>query len=180
MVPCSIHWNRRVQADISSSPTGHFNIIDLVHMEMLIVGNTGPLTTRSTLMALRDWTDEGRLHQASGNRFVFRSRCGLRHWVPSFLMSFPPRTRFWHSMICCKAGVYLFPKPFDQKVAKVLSADPAEVVGHRNETPPWRMGCNQVMVSLLMFLSKSVCHILHCSAAHPVGDVRRVARTGAL
>ena len=56
MIPGSIHWNRRVQADISSSPTGHFNIIDLVHMEMLIVGNTGPLTTRSTLLARRDWT----------------------------------------------------------------------------------------------------------------------------
>ena len=41
MVPGSIHWNRRVQADISSSPTGHFNIINLVRMEMLIVGNTG-------------------------------------------------------------------------------------------------------------------------------------------
>ena len=130
MDPGNIHWNRRVQADISSSTTGHFNIIDLIHMEMLIVGNTGSLTTRSTLLAQRDWTDEGRLHQASGNRFVFRSRCGLRHWVPSFLMSFPPRTRFWHSMICCKAGVYFLPKPFDQKVAKVLFADPAEVVGH--------------------------------------------------
>ena len=83
-------------------------------------------------------------------------------------------------MICFEAGVYLLPKPFDQKVAKVLFADTAEVVGHRNETPPWRMGCNQVMVSLPVFISKSVCLILHCSAAQPVGDVRRIARTGAL
>ena len=44
MVSGSIHWDRRVQAGI-------FYIIDLVHIEMLILGNTGPLTTRSTLLA---------------------------------------------------------------------------------------------------------------------------------
>ena len=78
MIPGSIHWNRRVQADISSSTTGHFNIIDLIHMEMLIVGNTGPLTTRSTLLAQIHWTDEGRLHQASMVPSVFHGSRG-RH-----------------------------------------------------------------------------------------------------